>query len=180
MFHNIFIGVGSNIDARENILKALKFLKQIARVTGVSTFYETEPVGGSGDNPKFCNGVFKISSPLLPEYLKVELRVIEEQLGRVRVSNKFAPRTIDLDIVLFEDMNVESIDLTLPDPDIFTREFIALPLLELAPDISIPPDGVNLREVAENNGWLDREGLIKDLPMVSLADYTETLRNLLK
>lgn len=175
MFHNTFIGVGSNIDPEKNIPKAITFLKQIVRITGISTFYETRPVGGSSENqsPNFYNGVLKVSSRMKPEYLKVELRAIEEELGRVRVSDKFVPRTIDLDIVLFEDLFIESIDLTMPDPDILKREFLALPILELAPDILIPPTGESLRSLIEKGKPMEKTN------MVELSEFTESLRKIL-
>lgn len=183
IYNNIFIGVGSNINPEINISKSLTFLKQILRVSQISTFYKTKPVGGSfsDTSPDFYNGMFQVSSRLKPEYLKVELRLIEEELGRVRVTDKFAPRTIDLDIVVFEDIFIESIDLTLPDPDIFEREFLAVPLLELAPNLELPPDAATLESLVRSKGWgANRAKEPGDQSMVELKDFTDKLRKSLK
>ena len=175
VYHNTFIGVGSNIDSKKNITEAINLLKKIVSVTAISTFYETSPVGNSktSSSPNFYNGVFKISTNLRPEDLKVKLRVIEGELGRVRVSDKFAPRTIDLDIVLFEGLFIQSIDLTIPDPDILRREFLTIPLLELNPEITIPPTGELLRELIEKGEPMEKTN------MIELKEFTENLRKML-
>lgn len=133
-----FIGVGSNIEPDIHIPQALERVHQIGRVTGVSTFYQTLPLRHKGQ-PLFTNGVWRIETSIPPRSLKYDwLRVIESDLGRVRVSDRYAPRTIDLDIVLHGEALIDEPGLTIPDPDIRLRPFIALPLLELEPHLVLP------------------------------------------
>lgn len=121
-----FIGVGSNVEPEPNIVSALELLRSRARVTGSSTFYRTEPIGRPGQ-PTFINGVWRIDTALSPRQIRNELlRPIEEELGRRRCADKFAPRTIDLDLLLCDDLVVDG----LPHPDL-ARPFVCGPVHEL-------------------------------------------------
>jgi len=141
---NAFIAVGSNIEPRRHIPDALDKLQGQARVTGVSTFYRTEPLGGRAQ-PAFLNGVWRLETAISPRALKFDvLRTIESELGRVRTTDKYAARTIDLDLILYGERIVDEPDLILPDPDMRVRSFIAVPLLEIAPDLVIPGTGERL------------------------------------
>jgi len=125
-----FVAVGSNIEPQKNILAALMALQEEARVVASSTFYRTEPIGRS-DQPRFINGVWWIDTSLPPlEVRQRVLRPIEARLGRLRTQDKFGPRTIDLDLVLYNDAVVRENDLTLPHPDV-TRPFVYFPVIEL-------------------------------------------------
>lgn len=133
-----FISVGSNIEPRDNIGKAISLLSQQVSVVSASTFYKSAPLTRS-EQPHFLNGILEIATDASPIELKFDvLRPIELKLGRVRVADKDAPRTIDLDIVLFGDCIIDEEALTLPDPDLRERPFLAIPLLELAPHITMP------------------------------------------
>lgn len=137
----VYIGVGSNIDPDLNIPKALKRLCREATVTGVSIFYRCAALGRPTQAP-FTNGVFRVLWNDGPEALKTEcLRGIETRLGRQRGSDRYADRTIDLDILLFGDRRIGTDGVVVPDPDIMRRPFIYIPLLELAPDIVVPGVG---------------------------------------
>jgi len=136
-----FIAVGSNIAPERNVEAALELLMQHVRVVASSTFYRTAPLDRS-EQASFLNGVWRVATLMTPRALKFDvLRQIEAELGRVRMADKYAPRTIDLDLVLYGDAVVDESDLRLPDPDIRTRPFIAAPLLELAPDLRLPDTG---------------------------------------
>ncbi len=162
----VFIGVGSNIDPEENIRRAIALIKEKARITGVSSFYLTEPVSRPGQDP-YYNGVLEIEVDLEPLALRNGLlRGIEERLGRVRTGDVHGPRTIDLDIILYGDMVFEGEGLKLPSPEILERAFVALPLSELAPDTVLPGSGVRLKEVAER---------FEADEMVPLAGFTKEL-----
>lgn len=138
---DVYIGVGSNIEADENILKALDALLSRTRVTGVSIFYRSPPAGGKRQ-PRFTNGVFRIAWSGAAGALKNGvLRDIEAALGRCRVADRNADRTIDLDILLFGGETISGPDMTVPDQDILDRPFIYVPLLELAPDVVLPGQG---------------------------------------
>ncbi len=144
----VFIGVGSNVDSEKSVFGALKLLDVTAPVVAVSTFYRTDPVNASTENPdtpEYINGVVEIRSRLLPVELKQKvLRPVEERFGRVRSADKYLPRTIDLDLLLYGDTVMDEGGLELPDPDITARPFILLPLFELYPDLVLPGSGVEI------------------------------------
>jgi 2-amino-4-hydroxy-6-hydroxymethyldihydropteridine diphosphokinase len=144
-----YIGVGSNIRPEENIRRALYLLATQVTIDAVSTFYRTKPV----DRPKqpfFYNGVVRIATAIPPSGLKENvLREIESRLDRRRTSDKSAPRTIDLDILLYGDRVISGNGLSIPDPSIARRPFLAFPLRELAPDLVLPDSGRRLSEIVE-------------------------------
>jgi dihydroneopterin aldolase/2-amino-4-hydroxy-6-hydroxymethyldihydropteridine diphosphokinase len=143
-----FLGVGSNIDPARNVPAAIRLLSRQVRVKRVSTLYRTAPLGNPGD-PEFVNGVVEVETDRPPEDLKRNvLRAIETALGRKRTSDKNAPRTIDLDILLYDDQVFRSDDLVIPDPEIAQRPFLALPLHELDPELVLPGSGTPLRDLA--------------------------------
>lgn len=138
---NAYISVGSNIEPEKNIPEALEKLKKYVRVKAISTFYCTMPIGRP-EQSVFMNGIWQIDAVQTARELKFHvLRRIEAELGRVRTEDKYAARTIDLDIALYGDVVVNEPDLRIPDPDIRQRPFIAVPLLELAPRLVIPDTG---------------------------------------
>lgn len=125
-----FVSVGSNIEPRRSIVAALEMLKGMVTVRASSVFYRTEPVGGRGQ-PAFVNGVWRVRSELEPMQLKNQvLAPIEARLGRVRTEDRFAPRVIDLDLVLYDNLRSEENGLILPHPDI-VRPFVHGPIVEL-------------------------------------------------
>jgi 2-amino-4-hydroxy-6-hydroxymethyldihydropteridine diphosphokinase len=161
-----FIGVGSNIAPEENIREALRRLAQSLRLVSISTFYR-EPAIGRPEDPDFYNGVVAIDTDLPPAKLKwTVLRPIEAALGRSRSTDKYAARTIDLDLLLYGNSVISSDELTLPDPDILTRAFIAVPLYEIAPTLVLPGSGVPIREIAER---------FSTERMQPMHEYTRTL-----
>jgi 2-amino-4-hydroxy-6-hydroxymethyldihydropteridine diphosphokinase len=162
-----FISIGSNIDPETNVRNAVLRLAGMVRVAAVSTVSLTEPVGPPGQ-PPFYNCVVKIETDEAPRELKfVVLRRIESELGRTRSSDKFAARTIDLDLILYDDLVMTTDDLTLPDPDIVRRPFLAIPLAELAPGLVLPGSGLQIKEVAAS---------LTPNTMEPLETYTEHLR----
>ena len=163
-----FIGVGSNIEPEKNIREALRRLGEYVRLTGISTFY-VEPAIDGPDEPAFYNGVVTIETDLQPVNVKHEvLRRIEATLGRRRNANKNAPRTIDLDLLLYDDLVLSNDNLSLPHPDILKRAFVAIPLYELAPDLVLPGPGLPIRQIVEH---FDATG------MEPLQEFTRLLRN---
>ena len=169
-----FIAVGSNIKPEENIVAALKALKRAVRVSASSTFYRTEPLGARAQ-PTFINGVWQIETALSPAQVRNDaLKPIESRLGRLHTGDKFAPRTIDLDLVLYDALVVDEIGLTLPHPDI-KRPFVCGPVFELLTDPSsqIEP---RLRTAIEVLLPTDRQNRTPGDP---LEDFTRELRGLL-
>lgn len=162
-----FISIGSNIDPEINVRDALLRIGASARITAISSVYRTEPVGPPGQ-PPFYNCVAELETELTPRDLKFRLlRRIESELGRVRGADKFAPRTIDLDLILYDELVMTDGDLTLPDPDILARPFLAVPLHELAPGLVLPGSGAR---ISEKVPAMPRTG------MKPLVNYTERIR----
>jgi len=125
-----YVSVGSNIEPEFHIEAALSFLIDTRLVTAVSTFHRTEPIGRPEQDP-YLNGVFEIRTNLPAcEVTPVILHPIETELGRVRSEDKFASRTLDLDLILYNDLEICSPSLLLPHPDI-ERSFVLGPVLEL-------------------------------------------------
>lgn len=135
------MGVGSNIDPAANIARALKRLDAAARIIRVSNFYITQPLERP-DQPLYRNGAVRVEFDRGPRSLKFDvLRAIEEALGRKRGADRFAARTIDLDVVLYGDALLNDGEIVLPNPDMFTRAFVAAPLLDIEPALHIPGGG---------------------------------------
>jgi 2-amino-4-hydroxy-6-hydroxymethyldihydropteridine diphosphokinase len=127
----------------------LERLAESVELTGISSFYRTAPVGPAGQ-PPFLNGVAQVRTDISPRALKFEvLRPIEAALGRRRGPDKYAPRPIDLDILLYGDLVVSEPDLVLPDPDLCERTFLAAALRELAPGLVPPISGTPGEPLAE-------------------------------
>ena len=133
-----YVALGSNLgDREENLRNALKHLEENeVRVVKVSTFIETEPYGVT-DQPGFVNAVCQVETELKPLELLRLLLKIELEMGRVRI-RRWGERNIDLDLLLYEDACVVSEELTLPHPDMQNRDFVLLPLAEIAGDLVHP------------------------------------------
>lgn len=143
-----FVAVGSNIKPAVNVRAAIRALAERAHVMAVSTVYCTEPEGPPGQ-PPFYNCIVELSTGIPAHELKFQvLRRIESELGRQRTSDKYAARTIDLDLVLYDDLILNAEGLVLPDPDIAVRSFLAVPLSELAPDLTLPGTAARIAELA--------------------------------
>jgi 2-amino-4-hydroxy-6-hydroxymethyldihydropteridine diphosphokinase len=137
-----FVGIGSNLGDRESHLRrALDLLtaEDGIEVVAVSRLRETEPVGPVEQGP-FLNGAVQVSTELPPRELLERLLDVEQRLGRVRVE-RFGPRTIDLDLLVYGDEVVEEPGLTLPHPRLDERRFALEPLAELAPALVVPGRG---------------------------------------
>jgi dihydroneopterin aldolase/2-amino-4-hydroxy-6-hydroxymethyldihydropteridine diphosphokinase len=143
-----FVSVGSNIDPENNVRKAVRLLGIEVHIQALSTVYLTEPIGRP-DQPFYYNCVISIETPLPPLQLKsTVLQRIENALGRTRNDDNFAPRTIDLDLILYDNIRMATKELTLPDPDILQRAFLAVALHELAPDLILPGTTVRIADAA--------------------------------
>jgi len=133
-----FVGVGANLgDARAAVRAALQALNRLpdTHCVAVSSLYRSAPVEASG--PDFINAVAELRSTLPPLALLRELQAIERAFGRVR-SVRNAPRTLDLDLLLYGDQVIHGDTLTLPHPRLHLRAFVLQPLSELAPALSLP------------------------------------------
>ena len=133
-----YVALGSNLgDREENLRTALKHLQENGvEVIKTSTFIETEPYGVT-DQPGFVNAVCQVDTELAPLELLRLLLSIEQEMGRVRL-RRWGERNIDLDLLLYEDVVLESEELTLPHPDMQNRDFVLIPLAEIAGEVVHP------------------------------------------
>jgi 2-amino-4-hydroxy-6-hydroxymethyldihydropteridine diphosphokinase len=139
-----FIGLGSNLGDRESTLRAavgrLKGLPG-TEVRSVSTFRNTDPVGYV-DQPRFLNGAVELETSLSPRMLLGALLELERAFGRDRsVSPPRGPRTLDLDLLLYEDQTLDEPGLEVPHPRLHERVFVLQPLAELDPELEVPGRG---------------------------------------
>lgn len=148
-----YIGLGSNIGDRVGyIQQAHKLLSDAEGITihDCSCLYETEPFGFK-DQPWFVNAVIKIETSLEAHYLLYECQRIEKVLGRVRhpEAPQWGPRTVDLDILFFDNQIIATDNLQVPHPRLHQRAYALVPLLELAPDFIHPVIGKTIMEIHE-------------------------------
>ena len=131
------LSLGANVgDRLENLKKALEKLKDFGIVEKTSSVYETDPVGYL-NQPQFLNMACVLSTKFSPEELLRRLKKLEEEMGR-EASFRNAPRPIDVDIIFFNDMVLDSPDLTILHPRMHERAFVLAPLAEIAPDAVHP------------------------------------------
>lgn len=151
ILHDAYIGLGANLGRREKTitaaLNALETTREI-EVVAVSGLYETDPVGGPPDQPKFLNAAAHLRTTLSPERLLNVCASIEEALGRRR-EVRWGPRTIDLDLLLYDREIRASVELTLPHPAMHERRFVLEPLAEIAPDTMHPLLEQTVQEMLE-------------------------------
>ncbi len=142
MQHIAFIGLGSNLDMpSEQLQRAFIDLDNLpnTRLLKRSSLYQSAPIGYL-DQPNFVNAVAQISTALTPQALLQGLLKIEHTHGRERTFLN-APRTLDLDLLLYDDVQLHEHGLTIPHPKMHLRAFVLQPLLEIAPDCAIPAVG---------------------------------------
>lgn len=148
-----YIAIGSNLASPlEQVNAAIRALADIpdSRVVSVSSLYRTPPLGPQ-DQPDYLNAAVALETSLAPEALLDHTQRIELQQGRVRKAERWGPRTLDLDIMLFGDAIINSERLTVPHYDMKNRGFMLWPLFEIAPQLHFP-DGLALRVALENLG----------------------------
>ena len=144
---DVFLGLGSNLGDRiKNIRETLGLIEKSGQVklVDVSSLYETEPVGVKGQ-PEFINCVARVQTDLDPHSLLNTLKEMETAMGR-KPNTHLRSRPIDIDILLYDDIDLESLELVIPHTRLKTRRFVLEPLLELEPDISDPISGKALKE----------------------------------
>jgi 2-amino-4-hydroxy-6-hydroxymethyldihydropteridine diphosphokinase len=142
-----FLGLGSNLGDRLELLQAAAQAldrEPGLRVAASSRVWQTAPVGGP-PQPDYLNAVLRVETDLTARELLAACQRVEAELGRVR-AERWGARTIDVDVLLFDDLVVEQPDLVLPHPRLAQRAFVVLPLLELEPD-AVLPDGRALEDL---------------------------------
>ena len=144
-----YIALGSNLHTPlEQLKRALNALAQLpqTQLMAVSSFYRSKPLGPQ-DQPDYLNAAVEISTALSPLALLDELQRIENEQGRVRL-RRWGERTLDLDILLYGDEIIQTERLTVPHYDMHNREFVIVPLAEIAPNL-ILPNGQKLAELVD-------------------------------
>jgi 2-amino-4-hydroxy-6-hydroxymethyldihydropteridine diphosphokinase len=131
-----YISIGSNIDKDKNILASLQALEEHFGKLTISSIYESEPVGFTGDT--FYNLVVGFNSELAVKEVAKQLRQIELDNGRTRDSQKFSARTLDLDLILYDDLILNDGRLRIPRDEIERYAFVLEPLAEIAPTLKHP------------------------------------------
>jgi 2-amino-4-hydroxy-6-hydroxymethyldihydropteridine diphosphokinase len=153
MKHKVYLILGSNIEPEKNTITAIHLLTQFCTVLKKSSTWETVAVGSKG--PNFLNVAVLIETDLSAEAIKADvIGPIEKTLGRVRTNDKNAPRTIDLDIVLFDDLLIE--------PALWKKAFIAIPMADLLPEQKHPHSGERLIDFIHQ---YDGQGLVFPHPL---------------
>ena len=141
----VFVGLGSNLGEREPMIRlALEALSRLpgTRLVKASSLYDTEPVG-EVDQPNFLNAVAQLDTELTARQLLWNLLLVEKRLGRVR-TQRWGPRTIDLDLLLHGSLVLDEPELTVPHPELTARSFVLVPLVELDPLLVHPVTGETL------------------------------------
>jgi 2-amino-4-hydroxy-6-hydroxymethyldihydropteridine diphosphokinase len=143
------LALGSNIYPEENLPEALRLLAAYGAIGATSQVWQSAPVGYA-DQPDFLNAAVLLETEMSAEQIITNvIPSIEQSLERRRdPSNKNAPRTIDVDLVMFNDLVGEILGHEIPDPEILTRPFLAVPLAEVAPTAAHPVTGETLQEIA--------------------------------
>lgn len=140
-----YLGLGSNVGDRPGHLRAAieMLAAREVEVEAVSSAYESEPVGEVLDQPDFLNAAIRIRTGLEPEALLDLCKRIEAERGRALDAPRHNPRPLDVDLLLLGDLEQKTDRLTLPHPEVTSRRFVLVPLLELDPDLALP-DGTRL------------------------------------
>jgi 2-amino-4-hydroxy-6-hydroxymethyldihydropteridine diphosphokinase len=135
-----YVGLGANLGEREITLRAAVDAlgeEEGIDVVAISTLRETKPVG-VGEQPPFLNGAVALDTTLAARELLDRLLAVEQRFGRVRVPGEHAPRTLDLDLLLYGDEAIDEAGLAVPHPRLHERRFVLEPLAELAPGLVVP------------------------------------------
>ncbi|MFB3885479.1 MAG: 2-amino-4-hydroxy-6-hydroxymethyldihydropteridine diphosphokinase [Thermodesulfobacteriota bacterium] len=164
MGHIVYIGIGSNVgnklhQCEEGISEILKFNHH--KLLGRSSFYRTKPVGCISQD-WFVNGVIKIETDLEPHNLLSLLKTIESRMGRAETF-RWGPRTIDLDILAFDDRKISTEDLQIPHPLLHERQFVLIPLAEIDRDFVHP--------VLKKTVWELLKNLREDQGVEKISDF---------
>ena len=134
----VYVGLGANLGDRE---ESIRTAAELIGASRLSTIRETEPWGVE-DQPLFLNAVAELETELGPQELLARLLEVERELGRTRDGERYGPRIIDLDLLLYGDAEIDEPGLAVPHPRLHERIFVLDPLAELAPELDVPGKGM--------------------------------------
>ncbi len=147
--HKVLIAFGGNIgNVKNNFEIAFQNIKQFGNIIKISKYYTTKPVGNI-NQPDFTNGALYFETQLSPQQLLEKFLEIEKQAGRTRVQ-KNEPRTLDLDIIFYDDKIIDEPNLKIPHPRVYERKFVLEPLNEIAPNFICPKTHKQISELFKN------------------------------
>jgi 2-amino-4-hydroxy-6-hydroxymethyldihydropteridine diphosphokinase len=148
----VYLGIGSNLGNREqNLENALQAMAQRAgNLVAVSPVYETEPFGFDSHD-QFLNIVVVIETALTPYKILDQIRIIENGLGRKGETEKYISRTIDIDLLFYENQIIDSAELIVPHPRMHERKFVLVPFCDIAPEFIHPVLNRSIREILETS-----------------------------
>lgn len=149
----VFLSLGSNLgNKRQNLESAVKLINErIGEISSLSSFYNTAPWGFDSDN-SFLNAAACVNTDLTPDDILSETQKIEKEIGRIKksVDGTYSDRIIDIDILTYDNMQINSPQLTIPHPLMTQRDFVMIPLAEIAPDEIHPVSGETFLRIKEN------------------------------
>ncbi|MFH0980675.1 MAG: 2-amino-4-hydroxy-6-hydroxymethyldihydropteridine diphosphokinase [Planctomycetota bacterium] len=151
MKHRAYLGLGANLGDRLGAMRAaVARIEQVGGcvVTARSNLYETAPMGGLPGQPDYLNAVVRLETRQAPHDLLVRCLEIEHLLGRVRTI-RYGPRTIDIDLLLYNEVIIDTPDLVLPHPRLHVRRFVLQPLADIGPELRHPILGATIRELLD-------------------------------
>ncbi|MFH1777923.1 MAG: 2-amino-4-hydroxy-6-hydroxymethyldihydropteridine diphosphokinase [Candidatus Omnitrophota bacterium] len=162
----IYLGIGSNSGNRyQNIQRAIRALSQTQNINivCVSSIYETTPLGGPKQN-NFLNVVLQIETDFIPKQLLKITKIIEKDLGRRTKAKRWGPRIIDIDILIYHNLELHSSELTIPHPRMHERYFVLVPLSEIAPRVIHPVFKKTIKRLKQDIDKVTNESVKKFVP----------------
>ena len=160
----VYIGIGSNIDKHLHIPKVLQELQDKFNELEISPIYQTSAIGFEGED--FYNLVVGLTTNLSPVEMYDQLRQLEAEHDRERYSeNQFVSRTLDLDQLLYDDLQIDDGKICIPNPDIIDYVFVLKPLVDIAPEVIHPTLQLSMRQI-----WQQSKFNISELKQIALAE----------